>query len=310
MGIIVALICNLAFLKALLGGLLGTVFYAAGIICQFIFHNRAVLSVEDSGINEESLAEFKRNTIRLTERSMGFTVACFGFTCPLFLVNDAYLGLTVESLLPFGLLGIGISLLAYIVLLYFFHASLVDKGLYPLEEKETTAFWHNHRLKGLCALAVAILFFVTYGVQQQVADPHSLQKGTVFEDYESFISFMEQDIQRTYHFDGNHMYITEQVPDSTVYYDENGNETTEEEALRRTLLDINGEVVCEFIHRNGDVNSYKSTPGDGTALPITVYTYEDWFYAKSSANNIKLLFLPAYLLEFCIIVCVYRKKSI
>lgn len=308
LGVIAALICNLAFLKALLGGLLGTVFYAAGIICQFIFYNRANLSVEDSGLEESTLAEFKRNTIRLTEKSIGFTVACFGFTFPLFLVKDAYLGLTLESLLKTGFADIVGALLIYVVILFFFNASLVEKGSYPLDEKKNAVFRHNHKLIGFCALVLAVLFFLTYNMQQIIANPYTLRKGTVYEDYESFVAYMEQDINRTYHFDGNHMYMTEQVPNSTVYYDEYGNETSEEEALHETLLDKNGDVVCEFIRRNGDVDFYESTPGDGTALPITVYTYEDTFFARSRANNLKLLFLPAYLLEIAIVMSFYRKK--
>lgn len=314
LGVIVALICNLAFLKAMLGGLLGMIFYAAGIICQFIFKNRAGLSVEDSGIEEESLAEFKRNTIRLTEKSIGFTVACFGFTFPLFLVNDAYLGLAIESLLKMGLVGIIIALILYVVILFFFNASLVEKGSYPLDEKSTAIFRHNHKLAGRCAIVLALLIFLTYNLQQVVADPYRLRKGTVYNDYESFVTYMEQDIPRTYHFigndfTGNNMYVTERIPDSTIYYDENGNETSADEALRRTLLDKNGNVVCEFIQRNGDVNTYDYTPGDGTALPITVYTYEDWHTAKMLSRNIKLLFFPVYLLEVIAALIFYRKKS-
>ena len=308
LGVIVALICNLAFLKAMLGGLLGVIFYAASIICQLIFHNRALLSVEDSGLEEKNLSVFKRDTICLTEKSIGFTVACFGFTLPLLLI-DAYLGLTIDSLLSLGLKCTVLVLLVYVIILFFFNASLVEKGNYPLDEKKTAVFRHNHKLLGRCALVLALLVFFTYNLQQIVANPYTLRKGTVFEDYESFVSYMEQDIQRTYHFNGNDMYVTEQVPDSTVYYDEYGNETSADETLRRTLWDANGEVVCEFIQRNGDVDFYDSTPGDGTALPITVYTYEDTFFARSRANNLKLLFLPVYLLETIAVILFYRKKS-
>ena len=313
LGIIVALICNLAFLNAILGGLLGIIFYAASIICQFIFYNRAALSVEDSGIDEESLAKFKRDTIHLTETSIGFTVACLGFTSPLMLV-DAYFGLGADSLFLWGIIGAGLFLLIYAVILYFFHASLINKGSFPLDEKQISIFRHNHKLLGRCALVLALLIFLTYNLQQIVADPYRLQKGTVYNDYESFVAYMEQDIQRTYQFigndfTGNDMYVTEPVPNSTIYYDEFGNETSADKALHRTLLDKNGNVVCEFIQRNGDVNTYDYTPGDGTALPITVFTYEDWFFAKSLARDIKFFFLLVYLLEVIAIILFYRKKS-
>lgn len=36
-------------------------------------------------------------------------------------------------------------------------------------------------------------------------------------------------------------------------HDGDGNEITEEEAREETLLDKNGEVVCEYIRRNDQV---------------------------------------------------------
>ena len=46
-GIIVALVCNLAFLKAILGFFLRAIFFAASIVCQAVFVNKAFFSVED-----------------------------------------------------------------------------------------------------------------------------------------------------------------------------------------------------------------------------------------------------------------------
>lgn len=46
MGMIAALICNLAFLKAVLGFLIGAIFFATGIVCQAIFVNKAFQCVQ------------------------------------------------------------------------------------------------------------------------------------------------------------------------------------------------------------------------------------------------------------------------
>lgn len=40
-GVIAALICDLAFLKAVLGFFLGAIFFAASIVCQAVFINKA-----------------------------------------------------------------------------------------------------------------------------------------------------------------------------------------------------------------------------------------------------------------------------
>ena len=88
-GMIVALVCNLAFLKAILGFFLGAIFFAASIVCQAVFVNKAFFSVEDAGLDANILSDFKRKVIGLAEKSIGLTVAFIGFTFPLILV-DAY----------------------------------------------------------------------------------------------------------------------------------------------------------------------------------------------------------------------------
>lgn len=109
-GIIAALICNLVFLKAVLGFLLGAFFFAASIVCQAVFMNKAFLSVEDAGIDEVSLSNYKRKVIGLAEKSIGLTVVFIGFTFPLIMV-DAYAGLSFDSLLILGGMGAAAFLL-------------------------------------------------------------------------------------------------------------------------------------------------------------------------------------------------------
>ena len=81
-GLLAALICKLAFTKAVLGFLLSAIFFAASIITQAIFVNRANHAVDDAGLSEEELSGFKRRMIRLAEQSVGLTVGCFGFVYP------------------------------------------------------------------------------------------------------------------------------------------------------------------------------------------------------------------------------------
>ena len=130
-GMIVALVCNLAFLKAILGFFLGAIFFAASIVCQAVFVNKAFFSVEDAGLDANILSDFKRKVIGLAEKSIGLTVAFIGFTFPLILV-DAYMGLGSDSLLIWGAMGAAAFLLIYAIVLYFLNASLLKKGTYSL----------------------------------------------------------------------------------------------------------------------------------------------------------------------------------
>lgn len=315
-GIIVALVCNLAFLKAVLGFFLGAIFFTASIVCQAVFVNRAFFSVEDAGLDERVLSDFKRKVIGFAEKSIGLTVAFIGFTIPMILVG-AYMGLDSDSLLIWGSMGAATFLLIYAVVLYFLNASFLKKDVYSLSEKETAVYHRNHKLKRTCAIILVILLVVTFAGHQfatSIWGPYSIMKGITFEDYDSFIEYMEQDIPASprYHFNGGTDSVMTPAPsgeiETGIYYDENGNEISEEEALTRRLEDRNGNVVCEYIGRNESVVSVQYTPKDGTVLPITIFTEYDLQEAEQTAAVRHVIFGVAYCVECLAVVLTYFKK--
>lgn len=125
-GLVVALICNLAALKAILGLLLGCIFFIASIVCQAVFSNRALSSVEDAELDETEQSDFKRNVYWLAEKSIGLTVCLLGFTAPFALV-DAYMGLGADSMLIFGIPGAALFLLIYAIICWKINGSHLQK---------------------------------------------------------------------------------------------------------------------------------------------------------------------------------------
>ena len=315
-GIIVALVCNLAFLKAVLGFFLGAIFFVASIVCQAVFINKAFFSVEDAGLDVNVLSDYKRKVIGLAEKSIGLTVAFIGFTFPLILV-DAYMGLGSDSLLILGAMGAAAFLLLYAVVLYFLNASFLRKGVYTLPERESVVYHHNHKLKRTCIIVLVVLLVVTFighYFATSIWGPYSIMKGTTFEDYDSFVEYMEQDIPASprYSFNGGTTAVEIPVPSEEIetgtYYDEYGNEISEEEALTRRLEDKNGNVVCEYIDRNESVVSLRYTPKDGTILPITVCTEDDLQETKQTAAVRHVIFGVVYCIECLAVVLAYFKK--
>ena len=315
-GMIVALVCNLAFLKAILGFFLGAIFFAASIVCQAVFVNKAFFSVEDAGLDADVLSDYKRKVIGLAEKSIGLTVAFIGFTFPLILV-DAYMGLGSDSLLIWGAMGAVAFLLIYAIVLYFLNASLLKKDVYSLSEKETAVYRYNHKLKRTCAIVLVVIMAVTFVGHQfatTIWGPFSIMEGTTFEDYDSFIEYMEQDIpaEPKHYFYGGTTSVETPVPSEEVetgtYYDEFGNEITYEEAITRRLEDKNGNVVCEYLDRNESVVSLQYTPKDGTILPITVFTEDDLQEARQIASIRHVIFGAAYCIECLAVVLFYFKK--
>ena len=317
-GMIIALIGNLAFLKAVLGFLLGAVFFAASIVCQVIFINHAFLSVEDAGLEEQELSRFKRSVIQLAQKSFGLTIAFVGFTFP-WISMDAYVGLQVDSMLLYGAMSAATFLLIYAVILYFVNASLLKKGVYFLSEKEVAVYHYNHGLKKWCAIGWLIALGITFLIHQAMTTiwgPGSIMNGTTFHDYGSFIEFMEQDIpyEAYSQFTGGTTAVeqvaapSEEIVGSITYYDQYGNEITEEEANHRTLEDINGNVVCEYQERNKSVVSMQYSPKDGTVLPITVYTQGNVREARRLASVRHTIFGGIYVAEALAVVLIYFKK--
>ena len=315
-GMIVALICNLAFLKAVLGFFLGAIFFAASIVCQAVFVNKAFYSVEDAGLDTGVLSDFKRKVVDFAKKSIGLTVAFIGFTFPLILV-DAYVGLGSDSLLIWGTLGAAVFLLIYAVVLYFLNATLLKKGVYSLSEKEAAVYRRNHKLKRTCTIVLVVLLAVSFVGHQfatSIWGPYSIMKGTTFEDYDSFIEYMEQDIPAVPRYEANlNGSVAVPIPPEeqigpTTYYDQYGNEISEEEALTRRLEDNNGNVVCEYIDRNHSVVSVQYTPKDETILPITVFTEDNLLEARQTAAVRHMIFGAAYCIECLAVVLVYFKK--
>lgn len=186
-------------------------------------------------------------------------------------------------------------------------------GLLP--ERESAIYFHNRKLKRTCAIVLVVLLAVT-GVDHHVATsiwgPYSIMKGTTFTDYESFIEYMEQDVPTESRYEANYdgsvaVPVPEDQVGPTTYYDQYGNEISEEEALTSRLKDKNGNVICEYIHRRNFV-FLRYTPKDGAVLPITVCTEDDLQEARQTAAVRHVIFEAAYCIECLVIVLVYFKK--
>ncbi len=309
-GMIVALICNLAFLKAVLGFLLGTIFFVAGIVCQAVFLNRAFLSVEDAGIDDADLSAYKRKVISLAERSIGLTVLFLGFTFPLVMV-DAYMGLGTDSLFIWGTVGGAAFAVIYAVVLYFLNWSLVKKGVYTLSDKEMASYIYNRKLKKICAVSLVAALSITFVLHifgsAKLWNPYNLAQGTVFNDYDSFIEYMGQDIPYKQGIEFE-IIPDEENPSDEVWYDHYGNPVSREEALTFTLHDANGDVVCTYVHFNETVATLRYDRQDGTVLPITVISHFEFENARHLSELITGIYCILYPIELIVVLAVYYKK--
>lgn len=309
-GIIAGLICNLVFLRASLGFFLGAAFLAAAAICQKIFVNHAFLSVEDSELNPETLSAWRRQVIQLAQRVLGLDAACLGFLLPLAPI-DAYLGLDTSSLVLLGTIGALVGLLLYNIVLYFYNARLLAREEYRLPPEAELRWRKNHRLKGACALTLLGVWVVTFAVHMAMTSltgPTSIMKGRTFDDYDSFIAFMEQELEAEV--PEGQAIAPQAIAPYESWYDEYGNEISEEQARTHQLTDKNGNVVCQYVQRNESVVSLSYAPKEDTILPITVYTQADRRAAEQKASLRHGIFAMVYCIELAGALAVYFKKRV
>lgn len=302
-GLVAAMVCNLGFLRAILGFCIGTVFYLAGIVCQGVFANSALLSVSDDGLSTEELGRFKKAVIRYAERSIGLTSVLFFISLPLVVfTQSAYAGLTAGTWLSRGLIYGLLALVIVCVVCYFLNAFLLKKKVYTLSEAEDRAYRRNHKLKRKCAVILAAALLVTYGVHVIVSNRWNvitLSDGTEFYDYQSFAEFMEQDL--------DHPSYSTAAPMPAAPSDEYGNEINEEELYRYELCLSDGTVVCSYLKRNGTVAHIRYAETD-SLLPIKVVTYDGLAVGKTRYALITGAFAVLYCLEIAAAFVSYFKK--
>lgn len=310
-GLIAAMICNLGFNRGYIGFFTGMIFCVASLVCQAVFINSAFLSVSDDEPACESVGKYKNSVIHLAKTSVFISLVLLGGTLPLIIFpNDAYSGLEGTSWLLTGLaFGVLIWVLCAVVW-YFLHAKLVCSGILTLRHEEEIVFWHNHKLKRACAAVLSAVLLVTCVVQMLINGAwsvSSISPGTQFSDYESFIEFMGQDVPYSYSASAG---AVAAEPIDSIYYDEHGNEISEDEALREEFIIWDGgeeKVVCEYIWRNHSVVSIVPA-ADSDGLPVTVHTQSEYEAAYRILDLINTVFVPIYAIQVLITALVYRKK--
>lgn len=293
-GFLAALICNLAFLKAVLGFLVGAVLVAAGAVCQGIFLNLAFAGVAFADLSEEELQPFRQSVIDLAFWSFGLDLVVLGFHAPLLLV-DAYVGLSAGNALVFGIAGGMVGLAAYGVARYFVRAALVRRGFLSLGDR-ADIYWKRHRLQGRCALTLAALLLITaaaHWAANQFFGPYQIMEGTTFTDFASFAAFMEEDMPGS----GSEAYQQAEPIEAAG---------SPLELTPTTLEDEAGNVLVSYHRRNYDV--FRIAYGGENYLPITVYTYGDLAAARQQVSRRNLCYLLAYGLEAAAVAAVYLRR--
>ncbi|MCD8117306.1 MAG: helix-turn-helix domain-containing protein [Oscillospiraceae bacterium] len=328
-GLAAAMILNLGFLYAIIGFSVAMIFLIAGVVCQLIFINNAFAAV--AGIDEgKDLYNYKRSVVRLGEYSFGLDVFLLGVALPLLFVA-AYLGLSAASWLAYGLLAAAVLTVVYVVICWAVNASLVKKGVLRMDEAAEACYWKKHRLQRKYGVRLCVALVITLAAQIGVnaVDATVFTSGTLFEDYNSFVAYIEEVVSRDTDYYGTEAVAVVSEPEEeavliyqaftedweSLYFDENGSPVSESyvNSLSNVtygdaLVDGEGNLLCKWVWRNRSVSCIRYGGESSGYLPIVTYDDEALAHADFVIFWLNILFVAAYVAETVVTVVVYRKQ--
>ena len=314
-GFLVAMAFNSALDRALLGFLLGAVFFVAAAAVETVQLNAALLAIHDE--EGENVDAFRRAVVRGAERTYGAAWVLFACTLPLLW---AFHPVTINGF-TVSRTGVGVSLtfwqaalvLLAAVLLAFFavwiaERRLVKKRFLPPEEK-TEAQRKNDRLLRTTALTLCAALALSAFINRALVgfgDTRRLAEGTEFTDFDSFVRYMRKPVEPIYYGDAAPAPDTA-VAESPLYY-ENDTPIYRSQTEGATIEDDNGNVLCNFIWRNRSVVFWRTGPKADGYLPVTVYTQEAMSLAQQKAKHINTVFYGVYAAEAVAALAIYLRK--
>lgn len=298
-GFIAAMIADLAFLRGYIAFFAALALYVAAALCEmgFLISAMSALNVEDDGA---AIQNGRRNVLNRALGVFGLIIVLFAATLPVVILPyDPYMGLSGDSWFKYGLLfgfaGLALGLLVG----WIANAAAIRRGLYTLDEKQSA----RRRLRLTCVLAVLGAMALSFVGEILLTNDVTMYADTlIFDSYDDFSAYMMRDEEVEYQY-GN------AAPSSEIiYYDDEGNPTSEKKSRMEEIVNAEGETVLRYYRRNDNAVIVQYTASD-TCLPITVITQDAMYSARRTVNKIHSGFIAAYILELLAGVTVYIIKS-
>lgn len=321
-GLIAAMIANFGFTRATIGFFICCAFIAASVICETVFTILAFSSVNAQDYEEEIVNSCRKKFFETSCFTFYIIAALFASALPLILATggDGYLGVLWETWALYGLIfAAAVSLLSYIFNV-FIKKYAIKKEIYKTDDAEKVKTNRISKLTLRSVVGFLIVVSITFAAHITIIGfiPTTFwAKGTVFENYDDFKAFMETDMPDDSYVEATMlMSQTMAVPnyeeisdyEEITYYDDSGNEISEEEALTEYVYDKDGHILCEYINRNQSVRSIEYNRSADDLLPITVYTNEQWYEARSVTDMFNTFFIAGYWIEIALTVLIYTVK--
>lgn len=304
-GLIAAMICDLAFLRAYLGFYVGSAFVLIAGVMEIIFGFRAFSAVADDEDFEEAVVDAHRGELKkILKYALLVIFLVFSFNLPLVIhVYDAYWGLEFGSWLPLGLIYCAVTACLFIF------GAWVFRGMYlrGMAHQEPSKVEHErklHRLQakfmGFTALAIVITLVLQLGVNALSAEYMPFSAGNTFQNIEDFHTWAMTNPEPNYD-------SVDTMEEVLQYFDEHGNEVSPEELREQTIHGTSSARIDAIITVSPRDIVMIRTPGSNS-FPLTAYTHEDYIRNSDITDMINIFFILLYLGEIAAGVVLYTKK--
>ena len=327
LGVIVAAIINLGFLRAYVGFGVACAFLLAAVISQICFANSCRLFFNEEQQDDTIFATHRdailayNSYCMLTAKNIFLTILLlFAFCLPLaVLVNDAYWGLSFTSWLLWGLAFAAVALIAAHSLWQLcIRKALTKRDMLTTTLRKQQGYRLERRLldRSLVLFAsVGLLILIATTVIQSI-DVTAFAQSYIFETQEDFVAFMEQEdpSQVIHSYKGLFSTIEIEVPveqSPTYHVDISQNvekETTDTqgETIRKDFYDREGNVLFTYICRRNISRMKLSDTEDG--FPVRVYTNEQIRMGFAVKDAICTATIVVYTLFGAVLIVIYIKK--
>lgn len=296
-GIILTAVINYAFLRAYIAFGAYLIFFAVAAVCEIIFAIHALTAVN---IEEESVKDMvekrKKDILKTTYLIISFLFSLVTASVPLLFAGDAYFGLGIITWLVYGSLGFAVGIVISAIVSVFVQPFLLKTHGIPRSEKNIQ---NNRLIKKFIGMTLCVMLLT--GILQIVIVSQGMDffsLGTVFEDTESFKAFMEQPVERN---DAESDPMTDHIAN---------NDEDDIEESPEIIADEDGNILCSFVWRNGNVIQLSYDAISNNNVKIHVYTNEDYYKANGIKDAINICSVFVYLAEITAAVLIYRKKRV
>ena len=296
LGLIAAMIADLAFCKGLLAFCLSLAFIFAGEICVICFTRNGFLMLDDGDFScgAREVKAYNSKVAGYAVRITVFNICSIAFCLPLVIVGANY-GIYFGDWCMYGLLLVAVALaVTYICRVLWIDRVMISHGLTVTDEK-TEQMKDEIRKKLIRVLAVflcveAVILGGLWFNYQFVFDL-TVEK-QVFNTCEEFKAYVESDVAK---------YREEsQTEASRMKLELNGEVTVWEEEIgggeydsvvSGRIYDANGKLICEYEFIPHLYQHVKFTKTSHDKTPITVITYEAGRDATSVVDTVGIVLI-------------------